>query len=153
MPKFILQNAYPVAKNTNKTQLTEEPVSAILDAKVADPQERKDCDTLIEMMEKVTGHPAKMWGPSIVGFDQYHYKYESGREGDMCLIGFSPRKGKFSLYVLPAFEGKEELLAQLGKHAVQGSCLHLKKLSDVNLDVLETIFAKSATHTRQAHVH
>ena len=140
-----------MAKNTNQTQLTEESVSAMLDAKVANPQERKDCDTLIDLMEKVTGHPAKMWGPAIIGFDQCHYKYQSGREGDICVIGFSPRKGKLSLYVLPGFEGKEELLAKLGKYKVQGGCLHVKKLSDVNLDVLETIFAKAVAYTRQVY--
>lgn len=137
-----------MAKNTNKTQQTEESVAAILDAKVPDPQERKDCDTLIALMQKVTNHPAKMWGPAIVGFDSYHYKYDSGREGDMCAIGFSPRKGKFSLYVLSNFEGKEELLAKLGKHAVQGSCLHIKKLSDVDMGVLEEICTRGAGYMK-----
>jgi len=137
-----------MAKNTNKTQQTEESVVAILDAKVPNPQERKDCDIMIDMMQRITGHPAKMWGPAIVGFDSYHYKYDSGREGDMCLIGFSPRRGKFSLYVLSAFEGKEELLAKLGKHAVQGSCLHIKKLSDVDLGVLEEICRRGAEYAR-----
>jgi hypothetical protein len=140
-----------MAKNTNKTQLTEESVSAALDAKVADAQERKDCDTLIGMMEKVTGHPAKMWGPAIVGFDQYHYKYESGREGDACLIGFSPRKGKFSLYILRNFDGRQELLDKLGKHKVQGSCLHFKRVSDIDTAVLEELCRRSTGYMRKSH--
>jgi hypothetical protein len=140
-----------MAKNTNKTQLTEESVSAALDAMVADPQERKDCDTLIDIMEKVTGHPAKMWGPAIVGFDQYHYKYESGREGDACLIGFSPRKGKFSLYILRNFDGRQELLDKLGKHKVQGSCLHFKRISDIDTGVLEELCRRSTDYMRKAH--
>lgn len=140
-----------MAKNTNKTQQTEQSVAETLDAKVADPQERKDCDTLITIMEKVTGRPAKMWGPAIVGFDSYHYKYESGREGDMCLIGFSPRKGKFSLYILRNFEGQQQLLDKLGKHKVEGSCLHFKKISDIDTGVLEELCRRSTAHMREAH--
>lgn len=140
-----------MAKNTNKTQQTEASVAETLDAKVTDVQERKDCDTLIDIMQEATGHPAKMWGSAIVGFDQYYYKYESGREGDMCLIGFSPRKGKFSLYVLRDFAGKQELLAKLGKHKVEGSCLHIKRMSDVDADVLSEICQRSVEQGKIKH--
>jgi len=147
------QQSQPMAKNTNKTQLTEDAVSAFLDKKATDPVLRQDCQTIISIMEKVTGQLAKMWGTAIVGCDSYHYKYDSGREGDMCLIGFSPRSGKISLYVLCNFDGKEELLAKLGKHAVQGSCLHIKKLSDIDLSVLEEICVHAADYMRSVHRH
>ncbi|MBE9662692.1 DUF1801 domain-containing protein [Mucilaginibacter myungsuensis] len=131
-----------------KTVLNDASVTDFLDSRATDPQERADCDAIIDILQKVTGHPPKMWGDAIVGFDVYHYKYASGREADMCLLGFSPRKGKFSLYVLGDFEGKDDLLAKLGKHKVQGSCLHVKRLKDIDTDVLAEIARRSAEHTR-----
>jgi hypothetical protein len=104
-----------------------------------DDDTRKDCYTLIGLMEKVTGEKAKMWGPAIVGFGQYHYKYASGHEGDICKVGFSPRKGNLSLYVLAGAEGQSALLAELGKHKAGKGCLYVKKLSDIKLDVLESM--------------
>src|ERR1700744_5058982 len=97
-----------------KTKATEVSVKDFLD-RAADPKVRKDCDTICELMEKVTGEKAKMWGPSIVGFGKYHYKYDSGREGEICLTGFSPRKPSFAFYAIAGFDGKDELLAKLGK--------------------------------------
>ena len=104
-----------------------------------DEDTRKDCYILVSLMEKITREKAKMWGPAIVGFGQYHYKYASGHEGDICKVGFSPRKGKLSLYVLVGAEGQTDLLSKLGKHKAGKGCLYLQKLSDVNLDVLEQI--------------
>jgi hypothetical protein len=104
-----------------------------------DEDTRRDCYTLMNLMEKVTGEKAKMWGPAIVGFGQYHYKYGSGHGGDICKVGFSPRKGNLSLYVLAGAEGQAALLTQLGKHKAAKGCLYIKKLGDVDLDVLETI--------------
>jgi hypothetical protein len=120
-----------------KTKLNEVSVADFLAKTDDDPL--KDCYTLISLMEKVTGEKAKMWGPAIVGFGQHHYKYASGREGDICKIGFSPRKGNLSLYVLAGAEGQSELLAGLGKHKAGKGCLYIKKLADVNVDVLEQI--------------
>jgi hypothetical protein len=120
-----------------KTKQNEASVDEFL-AKT-DDDTRRDCYALISLMEKVTGEKAKMWGPAIVGFGQYHYKYASGHEGDICKVGFSPRKGNLSLYVLAGAEGQNALLADLGKHKAGKGCLYIKKLSDIKLDVLETM--------------
>jgi len=120
-----------------KTKPNEASVDEFL-AKT-DDDTRKDCYTLVSLMEKVTGEKAKMWGPAIVGFGQYHYKYASGHEGDICKVGFSPRKGNLSLYVLAGAEGQSALLAELGKHKAGKGCLYIKKVSDINLDVLESM--------------
>ena len=126
-----------------KTKPTEISAESFLDMNVSDGKVRKDCDALMAMMEKATGEKPKMWGPSIIGFGEYHYKYASGHEGDICLTGFSPRKGNLSLYVLGGFEGQNRLLSELGKHKAGKGCLYIKKLDDVNKEILETIIAKS----------
>jgi hypothetical protein len=120
-----------------KTKLNQASVDDFL-AKT-DEDTRRDCYTLMGLMEKVTGEKAKMWGPAIIGFGQYHYKYASGHEGDICKVGFSPRKGNLSLYVLAGAEGQSALLTQLGKHKAGKGCLYIKKLGDVDLAVLEAI--------------
>src|SRR5580704_325242 len=120
-----------------KTKPNEVSVAGFL-AKT-DDDTRKDCYTLVALMEKITGEKAKMWGPAIVGFGQYHYKYASGHEGDICKVGFSPRKGNLSLYVLAGAEGQSALLAGLGKHKAGKGCLYIKKVSDINLEVMETM--------------
>jgi hypothetical protein len=120
-----------------KTKPTEVSVADFLDKTAGTA--RQDCNTLMAIMEKVTGEKPKMWGASIVGFGQYHYKYASGHEGDICITGFSPRKANLSLYVLAGAEGQSDLLAKLGKHKASKGCLYIKKLDDVNLDVLEMI--------------
>jgi len=134
----------------NKTKATAQTVDSFLE-NVADEQARADSYTLVKLMQQASGCKPVMWGTAIIGFDSYHYKYESGREGDMCLIGFSPRKGKLSLYVLSGFEGQEQLLAQLGKHKIQGVCLHIKKLSDVDLTILESLLKQSVIHLKKRH--
>jgi hypothetical protein len=133
-----------------KTKPNEASVDEFL-AKT-DDDTRKDCYTLISLMEKVTGEKAKMWGPAIVGFGQYHYKYASGHEGDICKVGFSPRKGNLSLYVLAAAEGQSALLADLGKHKAGKGCLYIKKLADVNTDVLEDIIRGTLKWLETKHV-
>jgi hypothetical protein len=105
-------------------------------ATVTHPLRRADAETLIPIMERISGAPATMWGPSIVGFGSYHYQYESGHEGDMCRIGFSPRSGSLVLY-LAAYRRQEALLARLGKHKLGKGCLHVNKLADVDLTILE----------------
>lgn len=133
-------------KSKNKTQPTQVSVKEFLD-KVEDEARRRDCDRLCELMEGVTGEPPKMWGPSIVGFGSYHYKYESGREGDMCLVGFSPRKRNFSIYIMAGFAGYAELMAKLGKHKTGKACLYVNKLDDVDLNVLKDLVAESVKAT------
>jgi len=133
-----------------KTKLTEQTVDSFL-ANVADEQVRTDCYTIIKLMEKASGEPPKMWGPAIVGFGSYHFKYDSGREGDICTIGFSPRKGKITLYVLCGFEGQEQVLEKLGKYKAEGGCLYIKKLTDVNVDVLESLIKRSFEFKKKQH--
>src|SRR3954470_20439039 len=120
----------------NKTKATTASVDDFLDA-VPDPQRRADGKALRALMERVSGEPAAMWGPSIVGFGTYHYKYESGREGDTCRIGFSPRASELVLY--GGFLRSPELLARLRQHKAGKGCLYLKRLSDVDETVLEAM--------------
>ncbi|MCG2585941.1 DUF1801 domain-containing protein [Massilia sp. TS11] len=134
----------------NKTQATVASVDAYLDA-IADPERRADCQALTKLMSKATGEPATMWGTSIVGFGSYHYRYESGREGDSCLVGFASRKGDISLYVSAVFPEREALLAKLGKHKTAKACVYLKRLADVDLKVLEQIVKAAAKDTKARH--
>jgi hypothetical protein len=121
-----------------KTRPTGVAVDAFIDA-VPNPQRREDAKKVRAMMERLTGEPAAMWGPTIIGFGSYHYKYDSGHEGDMCRLGFSPRKAELVLYLLTEEGGPEEkaLLARLGKHRTGKCCLYIRKLSDVDEAVLE----------------
>lgn len=126
----------------NKTTQTVENVDDFLE-QVIDPVKRKDSYTLIGMMEKASGFPARMWGPSIIGFGSYHYKYESGHEGDAPLLAFAPRSNAFSLYLSCDSKMKEELLSELGKYKVAKSCIYVKKLEDIDLGVLAKMIAHS----------
>src|ERR1700684_4516279 len=119
----------------NKTKPTELSVTAFIDA-ITDPTKRADAKALVELMQGAAGEKPKMWGPSIIGFGSYHYKYDSGREGDMPLVGFSPRKAAAVLY-LAGLSDSEALLAKLGKHTTGKGCLYIKKLADVDKKVLE----------------
>ncbi len=126
----------------NKTKVTAAKVESYL-AAIEDEARRKDCEALSRLMARATKHEPKMWGTSIVGFGSYHYVYESGREGDACLAGFSSRKGDISVYLMASFPGRDELLAKLGKHKMGKGCLSIRKLGDVNLEVLEQLVARS----------
>src|SRR6476661_2015900 len=108
----------------NKTQQTDTGASAYF-AAIVDPARRADCEKLAAMMQKATSEPAKMWGPGIVGFGSYHYKYESGREGDMCKLGFASRKDAMALYGL-GIEANADLVAKLGKHKTGKGCLYIR---------------------------
>jgi hypothetical protein len=110
---------------------------------VPDQQRQKDALAIIELMKKESGFEPKMWGPAIIGFGSYHYKYESGREGDAPLVGFSPRKTEFAFYLTSQFDQREELLKQLGKHKSAKGCVYIKKLEDVKVDVLKKMIANS----------
>jgi Domain of unknown function (DU1801) len=134
----------------NKTKPTAASVQAYL-AAIPDPVRRADCQALIKLMQKLSREPPKMWGPSIVGFGSYHYKYESGREGDSCATGFSSRKPDISVYLAASFQGQEDLLARLGKHRMGKACLSIRRLSDVDSKVLEQLVAGSLAEVRRRY--
>ena len=131
----------------NKTTPTDISAASYL-AAVDDPARRADCAVLVELMSRATGAPAVMWGAGIVGFGSYHYRYESGREGDFCTVGFASRKGDISLYLMDGFEGKEALLGRLGRHKTGKACLYLRKLADVDLGVLDELIKGSVAATQ-----
>ena len=130
-----------------KTRPHDGDVEAFLNE--VDEDRREDCQQLVDLMQRVTGEPPRLWGPSIVGFGSYHYKYESGREGDWFLTGFSPRKKNLTLYIMAGFGRYEELMRQLGKHTTGKSCLHIKRLDDVDEDVLEALVRESVEHMKK----
>jgi hypothetical protein len=131
-----------------KTKVTTASVTAFLNS-VPDETKRKDSFVLLEMFEKITHEKAKMWGPAIVGFGLYHYKSErSSQEGDWPLTGFSPRKQNLTLYVLGS-GSLDDLLKKLGKHKTSKACLYIKKLSDVDENILKKIIEKSFTHAKK----
>jgi len=131
-----------MASSKNKTVQTDAGAEAYF-AAIADPTRRGDCEKLAAMMQKATGEQAKMWGPGIVGFGSYHYKYESGREGDMCRLGFASRKDAIALYGL-GIEANADLVAKLGKHKTCKGCLYLRKLDDLDEKVLKQLLAAGA---------
>jgi hypothetical protein len=138
----------PVAEN--KTQPTEVSVSAFV-AAITDESRRADAKTLVKLMQGATSEKPKMWGPSIIGFGSYHYVYDSGREGDAPLVGFSPRKAATVLYLGLGAGGSDALLAKLGKHTTGKGCLYIKKLADIDQKVLQDLVAKSVTTMRAKH--
>ena len=130
----------------NKTKETEASVADFI-ASVENDQRRKDAETLIPLFRRLSGREPKMWGPSMIGFGSYHYKYESGREGDMLLTGFSPRKSNLAFYV-GAGRADPELMKKLGKHKTGASCLYVNKLADIEMDVLEQLIAADIAYMR-----
>jgi hypothetical protein len=133
-----------------KTKPTEQSVTDFL-ATIEDDQKRRDCFAILEMMREVTQCDPKMWGPTIVGFGAYHYRYESGREGEWPLTGFSPRKQNLTLYLMGDYEKHDDLMQKLGKHSIGKSCLYIKRLADVDLATLRELVQRSVDHTRQTH--
>jgi Domain of unknown function (DU1801) len=131
----------------NKTKPTKSGVAVFIDA-LTDLTRRADAKALVKLMQKVAGEKPKMWGQSIIGFGSYHYTYESGREGDMPLIGFSPRKAATVLYLMTGLRDSGALLAKLGKHTTGKGCLYIKKLADVDQKVLEALVVKSVAAMR-----
>ncbi len=129
-----------MAKAQNKTVATKDDVNAFL---VKHPKEvQDDCRAIMALMRKATGEEPKMWGPSIVGYGTYHFKYDSGREGDFLITGFSPRKAAISLYLNADLEQEEATLQKLGKHKLSGGCLHIKRMADVDVKTLEQLIVK-----------
>lgn len=134
----------------NKTTETTGSVTDFLNS-VKDEAKRKDSLQLAKIIEKQTGFAPKMWGPSIVGYGNYHYKYESGREGDAPLVGFSPRAAAIVIYLSGNFDKREELLQQFGKHKSEKGCIYIKKLEDINLDVLNKMIASHVRHIKKLY--
>jgi hypothetical protein len=133
-----------MAKAEAKTRKTAGSVAAFI-AGIPDPQKRKDAKALLALMKDATGEKPAMWGPSIVGFGEYHYRYESGREGDAPITGFSPRKQALTVYILPgyAFPEYREILKDLGPHSLGKSCLYIKRLEDISLPALKTLVERA----------
>jgi Domain of unknown function (DU1801) len=133
---------------TNTTQITDvDPADFI--ATVENATRRADAQVLLAMMTRATGCAPRMWGPSIVGFGRYHYRYESGHEGDSMLTGFSPRKAKLVLYILPGYDDLSDQLDRLGKHTTGKSCLYVNKLADIDMAVLEEIVVDAVGRMRR----
>jgi len=131
-----------MAKSQNKTVENDGSVTEFLNS-VKDETKKADCQKVLALMEEISGEPAKMWGKSIVGFGNYHYKYDSGREGDFMKIGFSPRAQNLTLYIMPGFGRYDDLMEKLGKHKTGKSCLYVKKLADVDENVLKELMTES----------
>jgi hypothetical protein len=136
--------------SSNKTVETHDSVENFINA-VDNEQKRSDSWDMIAMMKEITGEEPKMWGSSLVGFGNYHYKYASGREGDFFITGFSPRKAALTVYIMPGFSGFEEQMAKLGPHKTGKSCLYLKNLDVVDREVLEEIVRDSVAVMREKY--
>ncbi len=130
----------------NKTTDTGVPVDDFLDAFVDNEQKKADSHRLVELMSAWSGFPARMWGPSIIGFGNYHYVYASGHEGDAPMLGFSPRKAQISLYVFTGLEAHKHLLEDLGKFTMGKACIYTKKLDDIHLPTLEKLCKATIAH-------
>lgn len=133
-----------------KTKQTTASVEDFINA-VKDEQTRDDCWAVVKLMQGITKAEPKMWGPSIVGFGFYSYKYASGRTGDWPLAAFSPRKQNLTLYVMPGFDGYDELMDKLGTFTCGKSCIYIKRLSDLHLPTLKKLITASVKHTLKAH--
>jgi hypothetical protein len=134
----------------NKTRATTKSFKSYVTA-ISDPERREDCRMLANLMCEVTGAEPTMWGPSIVGFGSYHYRYDSGREGDMCLTGFSSRKQDLTIYLSPGYAEDEPLLQDLGKHKTGLGCLYIKKLADIDLAILKQLSLLSVQTMKQRY--
>jgi hypothetical protein len=130
----------------NKTTETQDSVTDFINA-VENEAKRKDAFELLKILQEATGFEPKMWGPSIIGFGSYHYKYESGHEGDAPLAGFSPRKAAMTVYFYLPDEKKEEFLSKLGKHTSSKACIYIKKLADIDIEILKKIVLLSMEYT------
>ncbi len=141
-----------MAKSKNKTAETENGVLAFIDDFAPSEQKRSDSYALLQLMEEVSECPAKMWGPSIIGFGRYHYRYESGHAGDAPFIGFSPRKAAISLYVFTGLAEHEHLLEGLGKFKLGKACIYVNKLADINLAILEKLMKATIGYLSEKYV-
>jgi len=133
-----------------KTGRNQASVQAFLDS-VENEKRRNDARVVLQLMREITGETPVMWGPSIVGFGSYHYRYESGREGDWMLTGFSPRRQALTLYIMGGFRRHEDLLSKLGKYKTGKACLYVNKLEDIDIDVMRQLVAESVAYMRQTY--
>lgn len=134
----------------NKTRETKQSAAAFINS-IEDKNKRADAKKVAAIMRKVTGSKAAMWGASIVGYGQYHYKYESGREGDFMLAGFSPRKQALTIYIIAGFKRFDSLMQKLGKYKTGKSCLYVRRLSDIDEKVLEQLVTESVKYLREKY--
>lgn len=134
-------------KSENKTLPTQMSVDEFI-AQIEHPTRCADARAMTEVMGRITGEEPRMWGPTMIGFGEYHYKYESGREGDMFITGFAPRKANLVVYIMPGYSDHGEKLDRLGKHKIGKSCLYLNKLADVDMGVLEELIVASVEEMR-----
>lgn len=134
----------------NKTVPTPQKVAEFI-AGIEDKTKQSDCRELMKLMSEITGHRAKMWGTSIVGYGNYHYRYASGREGDFFLTGFSPRKQALTIYIISGFGINPELMGKLGKYKTSKSCLYVKKLDDLDRSVLTQLVEESVAYMREKY--
>src|SRR5699024_1970556 len=135
----------------NKTQETDANVGDFIETSANTEQKKKDSFELIKLMQDITGFEPKMWGPSIIGFGSYHYKYDSGHEGDAPLAGFSPRKTAMTVYFYLPEKEREELLPKLGRHTSSKACIYIKKLADIDIDILKKVILLSIDHTQKLY--
>ncbi|MEA0562206.1 MULTISPECIES: DUF1801 domain-containing protein [Lysinibacillus] len=133
-----------------KTKETDASVIEFIES-VDHPKKREDAFRLLDIFTEVTGYDAKMWGPSIIGFGHYHYKYQTGHEGDAPLVGYSPRKAKISLYFAPGDSEREQLLQQFGKHTTGKACVYINKLADVDEAILKALIQQSIAFLRKTY--
>lgn len=134
----------------NKTQPTDASIEDYL-AAIEDPKRRQDCATLVSIMSEITGEPPVLWGTSIVGFGSYHYRYDSGREGDFMVTGFASRARDISIYLMASTDDQPTLLTQLGKHKMGRACLYIKRLSDIDLAVLRELITQSVNEMHRRY--
>lgn len=134
----------------NKTQPTMNSIAEFLSL-IEDEHRRNECQQLIDLMRQESGEEPVLWGSAIIGFGQYHYRYESGREGDFMRVGFSPRKRNLSIYIIPGFDPYQDLLQRLGKHKLGKGCLYIKRLDDVNVSVLAELVRQSLSDMKKRY--
>lgn len=133
-----------------KTKETDSSVIEFIES-VDNPRKREDAYKLLDIFTEITGYEAKMWGTSIIGFDKYHYKYDSGHEGDAPLVGFSPRKAKISLYFATGDTQREKLLKDFGKHTKGKACVYISKVADIHVDVLKALIKQSVMFLKETY--
>lgn len=134
----------------NKTKATDLSVAEYI-AAIPDDERRNDCKILVKLMSSISKQPATMWGSSIVGFGSYHYRYESGREGDMCITGFSSRKPNISIYLIAEGVSQKKLLTKLGKHKMAKACLYVRRIADIDTEVLRQLIVGSIAEVRKRY--
>ncbi|MFJ8238086.1 DUF1801 domain-containing protein [Ureibacillus sp. NPDC094379] len=139
-----------MAKYEQKTKQTDDSVIEFIES-VDSPKKREDAYKLLQIFEETSGYRAKMWGPSIIGFGSYHYKYATGHEGDAPLVGFSPRKAKISLYFATGDTEREEILQRFGKHTTGKACVYINKITDIDVEVLKELITQSITFLRKMY--